>query len=383
MFKITDRIRNRKRELVRRHLSPETYTDEPLQTSSSDEGSRSIKLEIQIGPASQSLTNKMDQDVKTISDLVDKVRHLVPELRDVEDIEVYQDECLLPQEEKVDVINTKEVVVIKAEAEGGAPKKARLSRFLPSTSWQSLPDVVFRDVMMMAGLNNLHDFHKCRQMCRSWNVMTTQMTKREKDTIRRQAERLAAEIRDQIINLPSVITTVASLAHHGFLNSVYKMLLWDVDLASVPAENLASLASCATMSVNLSNVSNCDIISLLDSVECKYLYISNQSLSRKETRALVRAMETRVECVVLGMWGEVSLDIRSLTQYSGQGRCEEVMCYDDTADRYGEELRTWVNWKVSVRNDQIKVERINLTKKMLLNWKVTAGNNRIRIERIN
>ena len=105
---------------------------------------------------------------------------------------------------------------IKAVAESGAPSKARGSNFhQPSTSWQFLPDLVFGDVMMMVGL---HDLHKCRQICQSWNVMTTQMTKHEKDTIRKQAVSLVLRIRNKCISLPPDITTAASLAHHGILD---------------------------------------------------------------------------------------------------------------------------------------------------------------------
>ena len=75
--------------------------------------------------------------------------------------------------------------------------------------------------------------------------------------------------------------------------------------------------------------------------------ISRQTLSSEETQALVRAMESRVETVTLGDWGDVSLDIRALTQYSGQGKCWRVSCSDDTAVRYREEVNTWarrMNW---------------------------------------
>ena len=60
------------------------------------------------------------------------------------------------------------------------------------------------------------------------------------------------------------ITTAASMAHHGLLLSVVWMLLEDVDLASVPAEHLASLANCVTDCVMIKNVSNTDLISFLD-----------------------------------------------------------------------------------------------------------------------
>ena len=118
-----------------------------------------------------------------------------------------------------------------------------------------------------------------------------------------------------------------------------QMYLWDVDLASVPAEHLASLVSCAKWTVDISNVGNsfpgnCDITRILDNVKCRWLVISCQTLSSEDTQALVRAMETHVETVKLGGRGEVSLDITALTQYSGRGRCEELICYNETAKRY-------------------------------------------------
>ena len=57
-----------------------------------------------------------------------------------------------------------------------------------------------------------------------------------------------------------------------------------------------------------------------------------------------------VERVELGFVGDVSLDIITLTQYSGQGKCGMVMCFDVTADRYREEVRGWaqcINWEVN------------------------------------
>ena len=44
----------------------------------------------------------------------------------------------------------------------------------------------------------------------------------------------------------------------------------------------------------------------------------------------------------------VTLDIKTLTTYSGQGQCHGVYCSGDTAARYSEELKTWAkskNWK--------------------------------------
>ena len=99
---------------------------------------------------------------------------------------------------------------------------------------------------------------------------------------------------------------------------------------------------------------------ILDSVKCEDLYIRSQSLSNEETRALVRAMESGVEVVQLGDWGEVSLDISALTQYCGRGKCGLVACYDDTAGSYWEEVRHWahrISWDVVDINRYILIKR--------------------------
>ena len=155
----------------------------------------------------------------------------------------------------------------------------------------------------------------------------------------------------------AAITYAASLAHHGLLGSVENLSLNNVDLTSVPAEYLTSLASSVTESVGIKNVSGCDLVTILDSVKCigleYWLGIGSQCLSSEETRALVQAMESHVEWLVLSE--EVTLDIRALMEYSGQGKCRGVWCNDDTAPRYRDKLRTWAtskNWIVRCDNSQ-------------------------------
>ena len=224
---------------------------------------------------------------------------------------------------------------------------------LAPKNWQNLPHHVFGNIITMAmtGRDIHQNLQKCRQVSYSWNIMITQMTKHEKKYIRNKTLTLGWQIRKNWRNwlLPE-ITTAASLAYQRMMCSQVQMVLRDVDLASIPSEHLASLASRVTTHVSIINVSNCDLTSILDSVKCEWLIISSQTLSTEETRALVQAMESRVERVELGEWGErgeMSLDIMALTQYSGQGKCEWVRCYYDTARKYMEELRTWavkINW---------------------------------------
>ena len=67
----------------------------------------------------------------------------------------------------------------------------------------------------------------------------------------------------------------------------------------------------------------------------------------------MQAMESGVKKAWLGFKNvkqeyEVTLDIKALAEYSGQGVCRYSELQDDTAARYREELRTWArsrNWR--------------------------------------
>ena len=171
-----------------------------------------------------------------------------------------------------------------------------------------------------------------------------------KPIINGELERLAVRIRAKwridlhIPRLPEIITA-ASLAQHGSLRSVEWMDLVDVDLASVPAEHMASLAACVTKGVVIRNVLNCDLVNILDNIKCQSCRMYDQSLNREESLALVRAMESRVESVELRL-GRGEVDIKALTQYNGEGRCGEVVYY---GDRYRDEIRSWaksIDWDI-------------------------------------
>ena len=186
----------------------------------------------------------------------------------------------------------------------------------------------------------------------------------------RVMEIFAADVKEWLLtqgNLP-LITCAASLANHGLLRSLEVMKLHDqnddvVNLTSVPAEHLASLVSCVTSHFVINNVI-VDLVTILDNVKCKHLSISRQNLGSEETQALVQAMESHVKEV--GLIKDVALDIRSLMDYSGQGKCRGMWCYsyryryrtdsDTGRFRYRKQLKTWAkskNWEVTCDNDGI------------------------------
>ena len=116
----------------------------------------------------------------------------------------------------------------------------------------------------------------------------------------------------------------------------------------------------------ITNVNNCDLVCILDSARYEFLCIIRQTLSSEETRALVRAMESRVEKLTLG---DVRLDIAALTQYSGQGKCRGMICYmndgqpwHDAVDQYREELQSWAKMRINWVDRQTDRQMVFLRK---------------------
>ena len=242
-----------------------------------------------------------------------------------------------------------------------------------AAGWQNLSDVIFSEIMMTVGLESLGVLQKCRGVCKTWNVLVCQMTSNKKKAIIREAEDLVARLQAEVYNFSPIphkpllpeISTIAYLAHHTLQNiphvewllwSVGSLVLEDVDLDSVPTEHLASLASCVDFKLHIINVHS-TLINILDNIKSEYLVIKKQCLGSEETQAMVRAMKSRVKNVELHEG--VSLDLTTLTQYSGHGTCEWVWCYGDTADKYREGVRTWgqmINWSLHEAGREIQIE---------------------------
>ena len=261
-------------------------------------------------------------------------------------------------------------------------------------AWLMLPDLIFSDIMMMVGLESLESLHRCRQVCSTWNEMILRdiwESKSKKRIMKERIEknwgpgmfpsdeeiyhakwleargildtdkieRLTERIRDFIehaydkfghtIEGQDVFLCATSLALDGLLGSVENMTLFNLDLRLIPTQRLASLFSCVTRNLDIRKISGCDLLLLLTSLKCQNLMISSQSLGREETRALVQVMESGVQEVNLSVYGQVTLDIEALAEYSGQGVCREVYLDFGAEDKYREEMETWArsrNWTI-------------------------------------
>ena len=249
----------------------------------------------------------------------------------------------------------------------------------------TLPELIFSDIMMMVGFESLNNLHRCRQVCKTWNELILRViweNKSRKQIMRERIERswgpgmlptdeeishakwleargilgtdkiqrLIKRFKwEMVMDYISWIRCAASLAHHGLLDGLVGMAIDEVDLSSVPAEQLVSLTSNVRAGLCFKNISGCDLVSIFSNLKCNMVTINNQSLGREETRALVQLMEMDGIWRGLGILNldEVTLDIEALVEYSGKGPCSQIRLNKATLNRYSEELRTWAkskNW---------------------------------------
>ena len=139
----------------------------------------------------------------------------------------------------------------------------------------------------------------------------------------------------------------AALATHGYITEVKQLLLCDLDISLVPAEDMANLVKCVSDRVHINYVSG-DLSPVLNNIKCRELEIGNRRLSTADTQHLVNAME---EVKVTYLHGRLSLDMEKLQEYDGQGECElvQLIGHDMTMKRYRDHFKVWagnIGWAV-------------------------------------
>ena len=256
---------------------------------------------------------------------------------------------------------------------------------MTSLTLDELPPEVFDHIMFLLGSANPWSLNVCKAVSRSWytrimrslwvepnkqwgyiigmRFMKTWEIKLPSEKLISKAVELEANailpatvmksLAGKLQNVSSLprIRCAAMLANKGLLGSV-KYLDLHNNLASVPIKNLASLVSSVTVQVEIQNVSGASVDKILQNVRCKNLETRTQRLDTNETKALVQAMETGVEFVLLrcqeGDGEHYPLDIEALTQYSGHGKCSLFVMWLCLAN-YREKLTAWAqshDWQV-------------------------------------
>jgi len=278
---------------------------------------------------------------------------------------------------------------------------ANIISFSSTMKLDELPPELFDYIMFLVGFGrSFESLNTCRQVCSSWNnrIMRSLWENPNRQwgpIIRRRLERswditlpseekiskaleleadgilpsavlenLAEQLREKLseflIPAPTYpidnlqdVRCAASLGNKGLLGNVEALKLWDTNLSSVPAKNLASLLGCVRCLVTIGNVRGCDLFKMMESVRCKNLFIEQQSLNSEETKTLVKALETYLEF----FWWEYgeqedTLDTAAMTQYSGLGKCKQMIFKKGA--KYKEQFRTWAegrDWEMFELND--------------------------------
>ena len=164
-----------------------------------------------------------------------------------------------------------------------------------------------------------------------------------------EADRIqAAWSQESHVPSKTEVERAALLAQEEYLTSVKYLDIRDMNISDIPSDQMDKLASIATETVVINNMTPASrVSSILSSVQCTELELDNMKLSEKNTRALVTAMRDRVQTVVLY---DVTLDIEKLTLYDGQGHCRELEVWSYARERYGDRLRRWAadkGWRVT------------------------------------
>ena len=151
------------------------------------------------------------------------------------------------------------------------------------------------------------------------------------------------------------IKCAANLAHRELIDELECIRLGNTntldvtDLSTIPTHHLSSLVASAVGDVYIANVTGCDLVTIINSLQCDVLDIFNQRLGREETKALGVAMKYRVSQVV--MLDEVELDVKVLTDEIDVGRVMHrsmdlhLKCESSTDVTYARELRRWADGK--------------------------------------
>ena len=185
----------------------------------------------------------------------------------------------------------------------------------------------------------------------------------------KEAEELQEDLKEKLVRLrsqttdevfqPSDIREAADLVNTGYLTTLKYLRLRNLDLSSSDEAYIKSLLSVCTDSVYMDKVRGCGLI--IKHVNSKELWIRDQTLSVSETADLVTSMRDRVEMVV--MESDVTLDVETVDRMIGelrQGKCREISCFFNTADKYREHLTRWadsIGWRTEDRRYNICIYR--------------------------
>ena len=129
-------------------------------------------------------------------------------------------------------------------------------------------------------------------------------------------------------------SALSTLVSCGVIESVQNLEL-NLRNASGNLQHLQTLVSSVSGELHIDNIQphyditntpykHYDLETLLDSANCKVLYLFADELNQEETEALVRSMSSRIKMLHLSLHPFFRLDYDAFSKYTGDGTCTEV-----------------------------------------------------------
>ena len=122
-----------------------------------------------------------------------------------------------------------------------------------------------------------------------------------------------------------------------------------------------------------------DIGHFMNQIYCTGLSMSNMELDRAYTKSLVQCLQNNIFSLELGRNGPVILDIDTLLEYSGKGKCSQMTFFfsKEFCETYIVKLRNWtkgVNWAVEKESYSIVFKRVSEEIRLIRSDSFTSNN---------
>ena len=274
-------------------------------------------------------------------------------------------------------------------------------------NWNSIPTVVFENILLFLIQQNVEELRKCRAVCKTWNdriknefckpsrrgVIRERLNFNWKEGLypsryeilqakkairygildQTKVEDFVVRIKMAMLGghtiLPQVklrptfedYRSAANLAEAGFIHRIDTLGVWEgYNIKNISRKAVDSLINCVTGNLYVKRLSGTPLIcQVYGRARSNVLGIGHQTLTEYETRVLVETMEARINYLLIR--ANVVLDINTLIEYSGLGLCKDIRLGYSAAIKYGDKLMRWAakcKWmtRVTHQNDAEKFE---------------------------
>ena len=118
----------------------------------------------------------------------------------------------------------------------------------------NLPSEILDAIFLQVGRRSHEELNNIRRVSRTWDERI-KIKLRAVNPSEEWGRIIGSRIKRRFTSASQAeIARAASMAHLGHLGTMKNMFLYDVDLSSIPAGHLSSLASCVTGRVHISRV---------------------------------------------------------------------------------------------------------------------------------